>query len=80
MPWAGFEPTILVFERAKTVYALDRAATVISVLCNYAHIILVIVAYNIILLICVRNSTRFQTLVFIVHDGLPTEFLYDAFF
>jgi hypothetical protein len=27
MPWVGFEPTIPVFERAKTVHALDRAAT-----------------------------------------------------
>jgi hypothetical protein len=26
----GFEPTTPVFERAKTVYALDRAATVIG--------------------------------------------------
>jgi hypothetical protein len=26
----GFEPTILVFERAKTVHILDRAATVIG--------------------------------------------------
>jgi hypothetical protein len=26
----GFEPTILVFEQAKTVPALDRAATVIG--------------------------------------------------
>jgi hypothetical protein len=32
MPQLGFEPTISVFERAKTVYALDRAATVISIL------------------------------------------------
>jgi hypothetical protein len=30
MPWLGFEPTIPVFERAKTVHALDRAATVIG--------------------------------------------------
>jgi hypothetical protein len=30
MPQVGFEPTILVFEREKTVHALDRAATVIS--------------------------------------------------
>jgi hypothetical protein len=30
MPWVGFEPTILGFERAKTVHALDRAATVIG--------------------------------------------------
>jgi hypothetical protein len=28
MPWVGFEPTIPVLERAKTVHALDRAATV----------------------------------------------------
>jgi hypothetical protein len=30
----GFEPTIPVFERAKTVHALDRAATVIGS-CRY---------------------------------------------
>jgi hypothetical protein len=30
MPWLGFEPTIPAFERAKTVHALDRAATVIG--------------------------------------------------
>jgi hypothetical protein len=28
--WLGFEPTIPVFERAKTVHALDRTATVIG--------------------------------------------------
>jgi hypothetical protein len=28
MPQVGFEPTILDFERAKTVHVLDRAATV----------------------------------------------------
>jgi hypothetical protein len=28
MPLAGFEPTILMFERAKTVHALDRAVTI----------------------------------------------------
>jgi hypothetical protein len=28
MPRAGFEPMIPVFEKAKTVHALDRAATV----------------------------------------------------
>jgi hypothetical protein len=32
MPRVGFEPTIPVFERAKTVHALDRAAAVIGVL------------------------------------------------
>jgi hypothetical protein len=30
MPQLGFEPTIPVFERGKTVHALDRAATVIG--------------------------------------------------
>jgi hypothetical protein len=30
MPRVGFEPTIPVFERAKTVHALDHAATVIG--------------------------------------------------
>jgi hypothetical protein len=30
MPQVGFEPTIPVLERAKTVHALDRAVTVIG--------------------------------------------------
>jgi hypothetical protein len=30
MPWVGFEPTVPVFERAKTVHALDRSGTVIA--------------------------------------------------
>jgi hypothetical protein len=30
MPWVAFQPTIPVFERAKTFHALDRAATAIS--------------------------------------------------
>jgi uncharacterized membrane protein len=31
MPLVGFEPMTPVFEQAKTVHALDRAATVIGV-------------------------------------------------
>jgi hypothetical protein len=31
MPRLGFEPTIPVFERAETVHALDRAATVTGI-------------------------------------------------
>jgi hypothetical protein len=31
MPRVGFEPTTPVFERAKTVHALDRAAPVIGI-------------------------------------------------
>jgi hypothetical protein len=30
MPWVEFKPTIQVFELAKSVHALDRAATVIG--------------------------------------------------
>jgi hypothetical protein len=30
MPWVGFELTIAVFERAKTIHAIDRVATVIA--------------------------------------------------
>jgi hypothetical protein len=36
MPRVGFEPTIPVFERAKTVDALDRAAAVIDD-CTHTH-------------------------------------------
>jgi hypothetical protein len=28
MPWVGFKPTVPASERAKTVHALDRSATV----------------------------------------------------
>jgi hypothetical protein len=35
MTRVGFEPTITVFERAKTVHTLDRAATV-----NYGELLL----------------------------------------
>jgi hypothetical protein len=37
MPGVGFEPTIPVFERAKTVHALDRAATVIGGFLVFCH-------------------------------------------
>jgi hypothetical protein len=39
MPRVGFEPTITVFERAKTFHALDGAATVIGLVYikNYKH-------------------------------------------
>jgi hypothetical protein len=38
MPRVGFENTIPVFEWAKTVHALDRAATVIGPLFLYAQL------------------------------------------
>jgi hypothetical protein len=40
MPGVGFEPTILVFQRAMTVYALDRVATEISAQLNYISLII----------------------------------------
>jgi hypothetical protein len=36
MPWVGFEPTIPAFELAKTIHAVDRAATVI--ITSYTYI------------------------------------------
>jgi hypothetical protein len=36
MPRVAFEPTIPVFERTKTVHALDGAATVIGVHPHYS--------------------------------------------
>jgi hypothetical protein len=38
MPRVGFEPTIPAFELAKTVHALDCAATVIGTHNNYTQI------------------------------------------
>jgi hypothetical protein len=46
MPQVGFEPTISVFERAKTVHALDSAATVIGQLHTYRHPEFLYVMYN----------------------------------
>jgi hypothetical protein len=40
MPWVRFEPTIPAFQRAKTVYALDRSATVTGFHRTIADIIL----------------------------------------
>jgi hypothetical protein len=37
MPRVGFEPTIPVFERAKTVHALDRAVTVVGSMFSYVR-------------------------------------------
>jgi hypothetical protein len=37
MPQVGFEPTIPLFERAKTVHALDRTVIVIGIKNTYKH-------------------------------------------
>jgi hypothetical protein len=38
MPHLGFETTITMFEQAKTIYALDHAATVISTSKNKVNV------------------------------------------
>jgi hypothetical protein len=38
MHWLGFDPTIPVFKRAKTVHTLDRTATVIGRIISYMKI------------------------------------------
>jgi hypothetical protein len=48
MSWMGFEPTIRTFERAKTVHALDRAATVIGATMLILSKIIYIFFYDII--------------------------------
>jgi hypothetical protein len=44
MPWVRFEPTIPVFERTKTVHALERAATVIGTAC--IHLLIPLQGYG----------------------------------
>jgi hypothetical protein len=51
MPCVGFEPTIAVFERAKTVHASDREAIVKGLKRIYMHV-------NINQTINVLNTTR----------------------
>jgi hypothetical protein len=46
MSWAGFEPMNPVFERAKMVHALDRAATVIGPQNIYKKQISVFIKYQ----------------------------------
>jgi hypothetical protein len=47
MPPVGFEPTISVLERAKTVRALDHAATAIGVKLNENTIIIIVIIITI---------------------------------
>jgi hypothetical protein len=47
MPWVGFEPTIPASERAKTVHALDRAATVTGGVCKCCPISILWVIFQI---------------------------------
>jgi hypothetical protein len=44
MPDVGFKPTIPVFERAKTVHALDRAGTAIGL--NSIYSLLIVLAHT----------------------------------
>jgi hypothetical protein len=49
MSRVGFEPTILVFQRMKTVYNLARAATVIGILVNNFPILINVLASEIVI-------------------------------
>jgi hypothetical protein len=60
MPWVGFEPTIPVFERGKTVNALGRATTVIGTQELYSRFINTNIKYNHINVNfeCIKRSTN----------------------
>jgi hypothetical protein len=70
MPWVGFESTIPASERAKTVHALDRAATVISDLLVYTfgkETFLYFLTFMVRMLLCiiqkVYNESVYATVV-----------------
>jgi hypothetical protein len=46
IPWVGFEPTIPASERAKTVHALDRAATVTGIASTIVYLLSQVKSYN----------------------------------
>jgi hypothetical protein len=58
MPRLGFEPTIPVFERAKRVHALDRAATVIGNETSTWHKYKIIVCWNTTRILVSRHVTK----------------------
>jgi hypothetical protein len=60
MPKAGFEPTIPVCERAKTIYVIDRAANVIGEI-----IVLLLLTQNTGLIKCTIPRTLLDTCVVI---------------
>jgi hypothetical protein len=70
----GFEPMIPAFERAKTVHALDRAATVFGVPLVYPYIffcnILDFLEKRLLQAICMLHVT-----VIYIYLGLATNFL-----
>jgi hypothetical protein len=81
MPRVGFEPTIPAFERAKTVHALDLAATVIgcegvytySYLCekprdeNFSHADMGAALYNTKMIIKQFNTTQNNVYFRVLH-------------
>jgi hypothetical protein len=63
MPQVGFEPTIPAFERAKTVHALDRSATVIGLDPIGLPIIIVIIT----------AKTKLNSVAVVRKWNIPTE-------
>jgi hypothetical protein len=58
MPRVEFEATVPVFEGAKTVHALDRAATVISYLCVLAALNLCYISFFVFLAVWTMASNH----------------------
>jgi hypothetical protein len=63
MPRVKFEPMISVFERVKTVHALDRAATVIAAYCLLGRQFIYI--YKLLTNFEDRTRTRIVTPIFL---------------
>jgi hypothetical protein len=61
MPSVGFEPTIPASERAKTVHALDRSATVTGKFHFYAGIVKIKVVKDQVLPLSVFDRKRYST-------------------
>jgi hypothetical protein len=77
MPGVGFEPTISVFQRAKTLHFLDRTATVIGFfepqpsLKDSARLHPVFTSLNFVTIIFFRASTSALRPVFNLEDQVP---------
>jgi hypothetical protein len=65
MPRVRFEPTIPVFERAKSVHALDRTATVTGIIMKYSWLIFIVLK-NVCSWRLVKNASWYLAFVSVV--------------
>jgi hypothetical protein len=75
MPQVGFETMIPVFERAKTIHALERAASEVGLHCIYSSInpkvqwsVIYIVIDFYCLKICVHSSRSVRRSIFVIFN------------